>query len=194
MIILKRYLNDFTDSEYSYALSLISQERQNEILAKKQESARKSSVLGEFLARKGINQLTGIDLKDIIIEKDEKGKPFAKGLNINFSISHSGDLVVCAISEGKIGIDCEYIREVNLKIARHFFDGLDKRFIFEIDDVQEQNIRFFKVWTAKEAYFKYLGTGITVLNSLKSIPYEELKENCTCETLKDYMITVYSEI
>ncbi len=193
MIILKRYLNNFSDDEYDYAFSLMSQERQNEILRKRINADKKSSVLGEYLARKGISQLTGIDAKDIIIEKTEKGKPIAKGIELDFSISHSGDLVVCAVSEDKIGIDCEYIRKVNLKIARLACDNSDKKFIFETDDIHQQTINFFKVWTAKEAYFKYLGTGITVLNSLKSISYEELKENCACETLNDYMITVYSE-
>ena len=38
-------------------------------------------------------------------------------------------------------------------------------------DEHERNYRFFEVWTSKEAYFKYIGTGITTLKSVNVLPH-----------------------
>ena len=39
-----------------------------------------------------------------------------------FNISHSGDWVLCTISNNSVGIDVEYMKEVNLQIAESFFN------------------------------------------------------------------------
>src|ERR1700748_2350359 len=44
-------------------------------------------------------------------------QPYIDGLNMNFSISHSDDLIACAVAAGaKIGVDIEKIKPVKLSL------------------------------------------------------------------------------
>jgi len=45
--------------------------------------------------------------------------------------------------------------------------------------------RFFQIWTAKEAYFKKCGTGITNLKSVNILPMER-----QCFQIEDYFIQI----
>ena len=66
--------------------------------------------------------------------------------------------MVCFCDE-PVGVDIEKIRDVNLKIKDRFFCTAEKENIKTNED-------FFRIWTAKESYIKYLGTGLhTPLNS-----------------------------
>ncbi len=190
MIILKRFIKDFPQTEYDFAFSLMTEERQKSVLKKRNDIQKKQTVLGEYLCKKGIADFLGIDIHNIRLTRTPEGKPFAEGIDVHFSISHSENLAVCAVSDKPIGIDCEYIRDINLRLTKIACTDSDREFIFGTDDVQEQKNRFFVVWTAKEAYFKFLGTGIT---NLKSVSYEDIKENCQTETEKGYMITTYKK-
>ena len=50
-------------------------------------------------------------------------------------------------------------------------------------------IRFFELWTSKESFLKYTGTGI--VENLNKLPVD--RKNVTCEIFGDYVISVYSE-
>lgn len=127
----------------------------------KSKKNRQRKLIGEMLAYRGLKECFDIDDKDIIFEYGEKGKPFLKGvLNVYFNISHSGEWVVCALSDGEVGIDIEQIRDARLEVANRFF--AEK----EICDLKKlsgelRNEYFFLLWTVKESYLKYLGTGLS---------------------------------
>lgn len=91
-------------------------------------------------------------------ERTENGKPYAEGCSIRFNISHSGTYAAVALSDGEVGIDIERIREVNLKIAEKFSSD-EREYIQSAENPQKA---FFEIWTAKEAYLKKCGTGLTV--------------------------------
>lgn len=82
------------------------------------EDDKKRTVAGEMLARKAIKEWCKVDAESIVFDKKEYGKPFAAGLAVEFSISHSGNVVVCAVDDEPIGIDVEQIRPVDLAIAK----------------------------------------------------------------------------
>ena len=83
---------------------------------------------------------------------------------LNFSISHSRGLWVCGVSRQQIGIDVEYHRADCQfeRIAKRFFHPEEYRYL-------ERNgfstTSFYPLWTAKESYVKYTGTGISDLYS-----------------------------
>ena len=53
-------------------------------------------------------EILAVDFGDYRIARGEKGKPFIVGVeNVFFNISHSGDYVVCSVSDREIGIDIE---------------------------------------------------------------------------------------
>ena len=113
------------------------------------------------------------------IAKNDHGKPYFENLpDFHFNVSHSGDLKVLVVSRKNIGVDVEKLREVSLSVAKRFCDQ-ERNYVNQTDSLN----RFFEVWTKKEAYLKYLGTGISggldslnVLASdipIKTIPFGE---------------------
>ena len=90
------------------------------------------------------------------LSKAEQGKPYFKEYPwLHFSISHSGEYWLCAISQQELGLDVERIRTVDaVKLSRRFFHPK------EHDYLRAHPEDFFLLWTAKESYVKYTGRGI----------------------------------
>lgn len=100
------------------------------------------------------------------IAKSEYGKPYFTDIPyVDFSISHSENLVACSICVSKeqkpmIGIDCENIYKKDpLPIAERFFT---KKEIEMISLSENKAKTFTSLWTKKEAYLKLLGKGLSI--------------------------------
>ena len=121
---------------------------------------------------------------------DENGKPYLTELNAYISLSHSGRLAVCAISENEIGVDIQTVRRADMRVARRFFSEEENELIRGASD---KDRAFFEIWVKKEAYVKLTGEGISggfaVSNRDKTreygydIRYIEAENSllCTCE-------------
>ena len=134
---------------------------------------KKLSVAGESLVKKAIAQEFDIDKNDIILCRNENGKPYTEDVKVEFSISHSKDIVVCAISDAPVGIDIEKIRDVNLNVAKRLFTPDEQEYVFQNDNFSKQ--RFFEIWTKKEAYVKRLGLGITHFPNFSVMGNEDIE-------------------
>lgn len=89
------------------------------------------------------------------------GKPYIEGNNrFHYNLSHCGSWVVIAFGDSEVGIDVEKICMDPGKesIARRYFTPDEQAYVFETAALAPQ--RFFEVWTGKESYLKYLGTGL----------------------------------
>lgn len=95
-------------------------------------------------------------LKKYHIEYDifynEYGKPYLKNNSIFFNISHSGDYIVCAVSDREIGVDIERITLKEMLIDRICTEN-EKKYPMTAEN-------FTKIWVMKESYVKMLGTGV----------------------------------
>lgn len=125
----------------------------------RKKPAKKLSIAAGELVRQAIAKEFNIDPCEIRFRIDKNGKPYTESAPVHFSISHSKNIAVCAISDKPVGIDIEFIRDVNLNIAKRQFAPDEARYVFEKWDLSKR--RFFEVWTRKEAYVKLLGKGIT---------------------------------
>ena len=80
------------------------------------------------------------------------GKPYFKGLkvfhNIHFNISHSGNIVLCAVGNIEVGVDIEEIKGKQDGIVNRYFSKLEKEYC------NLYNYGFYKIWTRKESYLK----------------------------------------
>lgn len=105
---------------------------------------------------------------NIEVIRDMSGKPYAAGCDINFSIAHSGEYIVAAVSENPVGIDIEKIRDRDYqKIAERYYNR------DEIVEVREKGLtHFYTLWTMKEAYGKLKGNLMNGMKSLKDIQGE----------------------
>ncbi|OAP36421.1 hypothetical protein AU381_18080 [Sinorhizobium glycinis] len=95
----------------------------------------------------------------------ETGKPWLPDHpGVSFSLSHSGDAVVLAISEaGPIGVDVEQIGAAELQVDPDLLSlvlSADERSWFEALPAPERAEAFLGSWVKKEAVLKCLGTGL----------------------------------
>ena len=102
---------------------------------------------------------------ELVFDENEFGKPFvANSTDIHFSLSHSGNILVCAVANSNIGVDCQIIDISDVskckKIAERFYSPKEKQFLSELSEVDYIN-SFFKIWAKKEAYVKYTGRGLS---------------------------------
>ena len=114
-----------------------------------------SRVALRFLLGKYLGMIPG----KIVFSKGIDKKPFVQNReahDIHFNVSHSGDIVLIAISGSEVGIDVEYIDNDFL-----FADVLPVCFSEEEQEiVGESRPLFYQLWTRKEALRKATGKGI----------------------------------
>lgn len=91
----------------------------------------------------------------------EKGKPYFENIPLFFSISHSGEYVLCAVSGRELGADIQKIQSADvLKLAKRFFSESECRILEGCESHRERQRLFFGFWTRKEAYGKLTGEGL----------------------------------
>ena len=147
-----------TDEEFMRMYQHTDRQRQKKADQLKHLPAKKLTVAAGMLARIGIARRLYINPQDISFKNHKGGKPYAEGLDIHFSLSHSGNLAVCAISDKPVGIDAERNKEISLNMAKRCFTQAEQQYV--LSEKEKAQRRFFEIWTKKEAYVKLLGTGI----------------------------------
>ena len=169
---------DLTDEEYAYWYSLMNAEKQRRVDRFRVIDDKKRTVAGEMLARKAIAEWCSVEPESITFAIDEHGKPYAVDLNVEFNISHSGDMVVCAVDDNPLGIDIELIRPIDLSVAKRVCSDEELLYIFGhkptngdfVYTVDENTLsRFFQVWTNKEAFVKKGDIGIQPITYVDTI-------------------------
>ena len=123
------------------------------------------TLYGELMVRYVLYQQFTYKNEDMELLRNEAGKPYIKDCPIHFNISHAGDFVVCGFSTQEIGIDIELVKEIDLEIAQRFFCQQEYASLLA-QRTSDQLDYFYSLWTLKESYIKWLGTGLsTPLNS-----------------------------
>lgn len=113
--------------------------------------------LGAGLLIKFIKEKYSIDGA---LQADKFGKPYFDESNVYFNISHSGNYVVAAVSNHRIGVDVQRIQQDKHRIAEKNFLTSECEYINEIEDDAVIQQRFCEIWTIKEAYLKNIGIGL----------------------------------
>ena len=86
----------------------------------------------------------------------ENGKPYlADRSDTFFSITHSDKWVFLAVSDSEIGIDAQAPRKVCPRLAARSTTAEELAWVKE-----DTEPHFTRLWTMKEAYLKYTGTGL----------------------------------
>lgn len=169
-------ISDFTEAELEKLYGQLSPSRKARIDRLRREEDRKRSLAGEMLVYDLLKQenITGVSL-----HCHENGQPYLTGCKLQVSISHCDQMVACAISEDPVGIDIERMRPIKLKLCRHVcvpeemeYLALPTQDLEKKCDDEAVLRRFFEIWTAKEAYFKKCGTGITDLKGINILPLQ----------------------
>ncbi|SMO55422.1 4'-phosphopantetheinyl transferase [Chryseobacterium rhizoplanae] len=184
MIILYAFISEERhQSLLNRYLPVFSEEIKRDILRYKRWQDAQLSLLGKVLLRHGLR--TYYNIPDVEIGVLPNKKPYLKGHNLHFNISHSKELVVCAIAEYPLGIDIEYN---DPKISYHDFTfQMTPNEIQEIQDAEDEMNGFFTYWTRKEAVIKAHGAGMIL--PLES--FEIANDECIIEDEKFFIKKIF---
>jgi 4'-phosphopantetheinyl transferase len=121
-------------------------------------------VVTRSLVRIVLSEHLGVAAREIRVSHTDTGKPVvAEG--IHFNVTHSGDLVLVALSEQRaVGVDVERKREVER------VRSLMQRWLTDSERYDCEHLTatgatpseaFLRIWSLKEARLKALGVGIS---------------------------------
>lgn len=140
----------------------ISRKRAVKVDHYKFENDKKLSILGELLIRYAICLNCNVINSEIKFKENRYGKLFIESIeDVFFNLSHSGSYVICGISDQKIGIDIEEIKDIDLSIASEFFCKSENDLILSAHGSDKIEY-FYSIWCLKESYIKYEGRGLHI--------------------------------
>lgn len=184
------------DLDLKRAYKLVSKNRQEKIDFYRFDKDKKLSC-GAYLLLKKL--LSDENITNPIFKTEKYGKAYISNYeNIYFNLSHSGKIVLCAISDMEVGADVEYNDpEIDLNIAKHYFYNSEYENIMNAKNKADE---FFKYWVLKESYMKYTGLGMNLkLDSFEIIIKDKIRLKDDNENLKfnlfhikDYKIGIAS--
>ena len=101
----------------------------------------------------------GLRERDVTVVYDDHGKPVLQDHpHLHFSLSHSGEWAVCALSDVPVGVDVELIRPIDAARLVNRWLPAEQAAEWETDPSIE---RFFKLWTRRESLLKAQGVGLS---------------------------------
>lgn len=128
-------------------------------LSYREQSHEAHALLAKTLQTAHITQVS--------IDTTASGRPFLSGRpDVDFNLSHTTGLVVCALEVGdaadppRLGVDVEKIPADPVRVEKlvaRFFGCHEQRYCRRAKDLCTA---FAEVFTAKEAYAKYVGDGL----------------------------------
>jgi 4'-phosphopantetheinyl transferase len=127
----------------------------------------------QFIARRGIlrallARYLAQDPAKLQFSYNSRGRPTlcpcTGAATLRFSVSHSAELALYAISEGRdAGVDVERVRSdiATEQLAERFFSARETAALRTLpEDLRPE--AFFTYWTGKEAYVKARGAGLAI--------------------------------
>ncbi len=118
----------------------------SENMREKKENAALLKIGSEVLLSYALKKALPLEMK-----RQNGGKPYLEN-SPHFSVSHSGNLVVCALSQNIIGVDIEKQREINPNLSSKIYSPSES----SSRDTNE----LLKNWVLKESYVKMTGEGL----------------------------------
>ena len=153
-IYIDEKINDFDLEE---AMTLLSEQRREQVARYKLEGPRRQAVAAYLLLRKALREMYGIHDAPVF-EYDANGKPSILGHpEIFFNISHCRKAVACVVADSPVGIDVEETCRFSDSIARYTLDDEEYESVVKADNPSQA---FIRLWTMKEALLKYTSEGL----------------------------------
>ena len=131
------------------------------------------------LLLKDLNNSQNADEPMLKIRIAEHGKPYLIDHDgIYFNISHCKQAIVTAVSDYEIGIDAEGRRRYSDNLMERAYNDAE---ITAVLHSNEPETEFARIWTRKEAFFKWTGTGI-LIEHIKSVEQDAVAAGCSIST------------
>ena len=170
---------------WNKGLSMISEERKERIRHFKNKTTARLS-LGAGVLLRIIMDRNAVSDEDILY--GEHGKPYFKGENFQFNLTHSGEYVFCAYDDMPIGIDLQKVKEVMPKHINKILSVSEKEYLDSLDE-QEKVTAFYRIWANKESVIKWDGQGLRLpLQSISVAEQNHISSQIEFEGQKLFLI------
>lgn len=148
------------DLENKKCYENLSARRLEKVKRLKNDTAKRQSIAAEILLNISMDdEVPGVK-HPVIWEPDKNGKPYLiEYPQIYINITHSKNYAVCAISDTQVGVDIQYMREVDLSMAERFFSECEQEYIKSSPNKIDA---FYEIWVRKESFVKAVGTGLNI--------------------------------
>lgn len=144
---------------FDYYLNQLPKPMQNKAIHFRNWKDRTNSILGKVLLKQCASRYYNIPNILNQVSYNPFQRPEVNG-PLSFSISHSGNMVVCAISENyQLGIDMEQFAAIDFDPYQNYMSAKEW---MKIKLAIDPNREFLKIWTQKEAVIKADGRGLTL--------------------------------
>lgn len=176
-------------------LNFVSAERRNKIEKYRFDKDKRLSLYAALLVRMQLSKICCTDPCKLSFFAPPNKKPVCRNTpEYDFSISHTENLILCAISEsGKIGADAEKIAPFRNDIIMQNFHNEEKEFFNHLENDDLRYASFYRMWTMKEAYSKYLGTGLSDSILLTNTLSDDFLRNTISFKYANCICSVYAE-
>ncbi|MDL2287574.1 4'-phosphopantetheinyl transferase superfamily protein [Eubacteriales bacterium OttesenSCG-928-G02] len=136
---------------------------------------------------------TELQSNDVEIEYTEKGKPNLVGVNKYISVTTTGDVMLCVLSDAPVGVDGEQLSRFTEIDSKIDFLALAERFFTEDEaDYVRYNdsdaLSFARIWVRKEAYSKFTGKGLVDFQNFSVTNGERLYSKVSGIPVKTFYI------
>ncbi len=150
MPIVDVYVAVLPDREIGEPLSC--RPRWAEIVSLSHERLKREKYYVWKLLEYGLERSFGLKMRDLVFKKEENGRYSAD--KVEFSLSHSQNILAVAVSRGAVGVDVEAAdADCRQGMAERALTPREYAFYNRLPD-EEKAHGFLRLWTAKEALFK----------------------------------------
>lgn len=148
------------DSYWPVFRTLLSSSETNRLERFKVQAKQDEFLVSRGLLRLVLGAYLGKDPQQLAIEVDPFGKPYLRGSELGFNISHSSKVLLCACGLSlHIGVDVQEIYAIRGqdRIVERYFSPAEKEYLNQMGSPSRDS--FFELWSAKEALLKAVGSG-----------------------------------
>ena len=154
---------DFLEDKalFDYWYQQMPEYRKEKIDRYKPEASKRLSLGAGILIKKGLEEY-GVDGSHILLGLNDK--PYIESANsLEFNVSHSGSMAVCAFSDACVGIDIEGTKVFNRNLINFVYKQEEIKYIkYRSKNQNDENCLYTKLWTIKESIMKYYGKGLSM--------------------------------
>ena len=169
---------------------ILSSYRAGKLSETKNETVRKQSIGAELLLRYALRDCGYPAIAPLDLGTGEYGKPYLRTGECCFSLSHSEQAVLCAVSDADCGSDVQKIRPVNRALAERYYAPAEKEAVLSAEDPDEV---FTAIWAMKESYIKSSGLGLRIPLPSFSVLDPSLSSHIWCKKIDRFFLAVYGE-
>ena len=184
------HMEECTADEVVRLMLSVTPSRREEALKFKHLAGKYNCLKSFEILQQLLHEHYGIPLdEDLRFDIGEHGKPSLHDHpHIHFNLSHCPHAIAVAVDDSPVGIDVERFIEPKPSLLRYTMNDSE---VQEVESAEHPDEAFARLWTRKEALFKYYGTGIrdTLRHILVSIP-PDVQLDTTVDTENRFALTL----